>query len=139
MNLARIHNYALPSKTSVTFLLLFYGLISNLHTCIVYSLDRLLNNLCKNLMDILEIMNYISITVFICLSVFEKEKIMNTDHNFLHHLLTSCAVGRAVDVVSLATELRPVPLSLTCLLKQMGLSDRGISLSWLMCDMSTRC
>ena len=90
-------------------------------------------------MDILEIMNYISITVFLCLSVFEKEKIMNTDHNILHHLLTSCAVGRAVDLVNRATELVPVPLSLTCLLKQMGLSDRMISLSWLVCDMSTRC
>ena len=90
-------------------------------------------------MDILEIMNYISITVFLCLSVFEKEKIMNTDHNIFHHLLTSCAVGRAVDLVSLATELMPVPLSLTCLRKQIGLSDRVISLSWLMCDMSTRC
>ena len=65
-------------------------------------------------MDILEIMNYISITVFLCLSVFEKEKIMNTDHTILHHLLTSCAEGRAVDLVSLATELMPVPLSLTC-------------------------
>ena len=64
-------------------------------------------------MNILEIMNYISITMFLCLSVFEKEKIMNTDHNILHHLLTSCAVGRAVDLVSLATELMPVPLSLT--------------------------
>ena len=90
-------------------------------------------------MDILEIMNYISITVFLCLSVFEKKKIMNTDHNILHHLLTSCAVGRAVDLVSLATKLMPVPLSLTCLLKQMDLSDRVISLSWLTCDMSTRC
>ena len=84
-------------------------------------------------------MNYISITVFPCLSVFEKEKIMNTDHNILHHLLTSCAVGRAVDLISLATELMPVPLSLTCLLKQTGLSDWVISLFWLMGDMSTRC
>ena len=33
-------------------------------------------------MDILEIMNYISITMFLCLSVFENEKIMNTDHKF---------------------------------------------------------
>ena len=54
-------------------------------------------------MDILEIMNYISITVFLCLSVSEKEKIMNADHNILHHLLASCAVGRAVDLASLAT------------------------------------
>ena len=47
-------------------------------------------------------MNYISITVFLCLSVFEKEKVMNADHNILHHLLASCAVGRAVDLASLA-------------------------------------
>ena len=82
-------------------------------------------------MDILESMNYISITVFLCLSVFEKEKIMNTDHNILHHLLTACAVGRAVDLVSLATELMPVPLSLTCLLKQMGLSDHKPILAYV--------
>ena len=68
-------------------------------------------------------MNYISIIVFLCLSVI-YEKIMNTNHNILHHLITSCAVGRAVDLVSLATEVMPVLLSLTCLLKQMGLSDR---------------
>ena len=133
VNVARKHNYALPSKTSVTL-----RIDLKFATSIVYSLDRLLNNQCKNMIDILEIMNYISITVFLCLSVFEKEKIMNTDHNIFHHLLTSCAVGRAVDLLSLATELMPVPLSLACLLKQMGLSDHVISLSWLMGDMSTR-
>ena len=54
------------------------------------------------MMYILEIMNYISMTVFLYLSVSEKEKIMNADHKILHHLLASCAVGRAVDLVSLA-------------------------------------
>ena len=53
-------------------------------------------------MDILEIMNYISITVFLCLSVSEKEKIVNADHNMLHHFIASCAVGRTVDLASLA-------------------------------------
>ena len=35
-------------------------------TIIVYSLDSLFNNFCKDLLDILEIMNYISITVVLC-------------------------------------------------------------------------
>ena len=34
-------------------------------TIIVYSLDSLFNNFCKDLLNILEIMNYISITVFL--------------------------------------------------------------------------
>ena len=89
VNLARKHNDALSSKTSVTLLLKFA-------TSIVYPLDRLLNNLCKNLMDILEIMNDISITMFPSVCVWKK-MIMNADHNILHHLHASSAVGRAVD------------------------------------------
>ena len=38
--------------------------------------------------------------------------IMSADHNILHHLLASCAVGRAVDYLVLQHELMPVPLSL---------------------------
>ena len=35
-------------------------------TIIVYSLDSLFNDFCKDLLDILKIMNHISITVFVC-------------------------------------------------------------------------
>ena len=35
-------------------------------TIIVYYLDSLFNNFCRDLLDILEIINYISITVFLC-------------------------------------------------------------------------
>ena len=97
VNLARKQNDALSSKTSNITTLLWIDL--KFATSILNPLDRLLNNLCKNLMDILEIMNYISITVFLCISVSAKEKIMNADHNILHHLLASCAV----DLASLAT------------------------------------
>ena len=101
VNLARKHNDSLSIKTSNITTLLWIDL--KFATSIVYPLDKLLNNLCKNLMDILEILNYISITVFLCLSVSEKEKIMNANHNILHHLLASCAVGRAVDLARLPT------------------------------------
>ena len=48
VNLARKHNDTLSGKTSNITTLLWIDL--NFATSIVYPLDRLLNNLCKNLM-----------------------------------------------------------------------------------------
>ena len=57
-------------------------------TIIVYSLDSLFNNFCKDLLDILEIVNYISITVILCFTCNMLSPVPKSVHLFKQRLFT---------------------------------------------------
>ena len=65
-------------------------------TIIVYSLDSLFDNFCKDLLDILEIMNYISITVFLSFTCHMLSPVPKSVYLFKQKLFT-------VKVVNLCT------------------------------------
>ena len=57
-------------------------------TIIVYSLDSLFNNFCRDMLDILEIINYISITGFLCFTCNMLSPVPESVYLFKQKLFT---------------------------------------------------